>query len=104
MSFLTNKDSASYTRYSYGVTDLQHKGVTTTTSVGSRYDDFLLDLENTPSQEGRVPSYCANRPDTISDIFYDSPGYWWYVMQYNGTFDPFESLGAGYRIFIPDLM
>jgi len=96
-------NSNSYSRYSYGVVHLKHKGTITTTSVGSSYDDFLLSLGAVSSRKGRVPSYCANRPDAISDIFYDSPGYWWYAMQYNSIFDPFESLNAGDHINIPEM-
>lgn len=99
----TEYTSPSYSRYYYGVVNLKHKGTITTTSVGSSYDDFLLSLDSAPSQPGRVPSFCANRPDTIADIFYESPGYWWYAMQYNSFLDPFESLNAGDDIFIPEL-
>ena len=56
-------NSPSYSRYSYGVINLKHKGTITTTSVGSRYDDFLLDLNTVPSRPGRVPPFCAHRPD-----------------------------------------
>lgn len=99
----TDTNSPSYSRYSYGYINLKHKGIITTTSVGSSYDDFLLDMNKIPSRPGRVPPFCANRPDLIGDIFYDSPGYWWYTMQYNALTDPFESLNAGDEIFIPEL-
>jgi len=103
MDIKNNSTNNSYSRYSYGVVSMNHKGIETTTSVGSDYDLFLTRLDSVPSKEGRVPPFCVNRPDNISDIFYDSPGYWWYPMQYNSYFDPFEKLNAGDRIFIPDL-
>ena len=103
MSTQTNNESKSYTRYTYGVNNLEHKQKTTTTSVGSTFDDFLTSLDAVPSNSGRVPSYCNERPDQISDIFYDTPGYWWYLLQYNSYFDPFEDLQRGATIAIPDL-
>jgi len=99
----TNNSSPSYTRYNYGVVNLKHKGVVTTTSVGSVYDDFISALTQVSSRPGVVPTFCENRPDLIGDIFYESPGYWWYAMQYNSLFDPFETLNAGDEIFIPEL-
>lgn len=98
-----NDTSKSYTRYNYGVNYLQHKNRTTSTTVGSEYDTFLENLDGIPGREGRVPSFCKARPDAISDIFYESPGYWWYAMQYNSYFDPFENLTAGASISIPEL-
>jgi|TARA_A100000172_G_scaffold61719_3_gene41095 hypothetical protein len=103
MAIVTNDSSKSYTRYNYGVTYLNHKERTTTTSVGSEYDDFLIRFDGVSSKAGRVPSFCTARPDQISEIFYDSPGYWWYTMQYNSYFDPFENLTAGSTISIPEL-
>ena len=47
---MVNKANASYTRYSYGVNYLNHKGTITTTSVGSEYDNFLLTLNNVESR------------------------------------------------------
>ena len=99
----TENTSKSYTRYNYGVMYLNHKERLTTTSVGSEYDDFLKRLDGVSVKTGRVPSFCKERPDQISDIFYDTPGYWWYTMQYNSYFDPFEDLAAGSTISIPEL-
>ena len=95
--------SSSLSRYSLGVSLLNHKGIITTTSVGSEYDDFLVGLNSISSKRGRVPKFCANRPDNISNIFYNTPGYWWYPMQYNNYFDPFEDLNPGDFIDIPEL-
>lgn len=103
MANIENTNSPSYSRYSYGYVNLKHKGVITTTSVGSEYDDFLLSMNLINGRPGVVPPFCSNRPDLIADIFYDSPGYWWYPMQYNNITDPFESLNRGDDIFIPPL-
>lgn len=102
--FMENKTNSSYTRYSYGVNVLTHKGINTTTSVGSEFDDFLLTLDNADSRQGRVPKFAAYRPDTIARLFYGSPGYWWYPLQFNSYFDPFEALSPGDTINIPELL
>ncbi len=90
-------------RYSYGSVVLNHKDKFVTTSVGSSYDDFLRRNVLNASKKGRVPAFVEHRPDLISNIFYDTPGYWWYIMAYNGITDPFEQLNPGDDIFIPEL-
>ena len=98
-----NDTSKSYTRYNYGVNYLQHKNRTTSTTVGSEYDNFLLTLNNVESRQGKVPKFAAYRPDNIANLFYGSPGYWWYPLQYNSYFDPFEALKPGDYIKIPEM-
>ena len=66
-------------------------------------DDDDDDDEDGKSKKGKVPAMVQQRPDLISNIFYNSPGYWWYIMQYNGITDPFEELKAGQPISIPEL-
>ena len=103
MEIQTNTTNKSYTRYNYGVVYLKHKGREVTTSVGSEYDSLLFQLNSVESRAGRIPPMFKERPDIISDVFYDTPGYWWYPMQFNCYFDPFENLQAGANISIPDL-
>jgi len=98
-----NKDTPSLSRYSYGVTVLKHRNKFVTTSLGSDFDSYLNSMEFTKSRKGKVPAMVQHRPDLISNIFYDTPGYWWYVMQYNGITDPFEQLNPGDDIDIPEL-
>ena len=100
---MANKTNASYTRYSYGVNYLNHKGTITTTSVGSEYDNFLVSLNGLESRQGRVPKFAAYRPDNIANLFYGSPGYWWYALQFNSYFDPFEALKPGDYIKFPEM-
>lgn len=104
MELKDNSDKKSYSRYNYGVISLNHRGKVTTTSVGSSFDEFIMSLGGISNKEGVVPSYVANRPDTISNIFYNTPGYWWYPMQYNSFVDPFETLNPGDKILIPELL
>ena len=102
---MVNKDnSPSYSRYSFGSTVLKHKDKYVTTSLGSvEYEIFLRTLTLKNSRLGTVPHMVEARPDLISNIFYDTPGYWWYVMQYNGITDPFEQLKSGDTLNIPEL-
>lgn len=101
---MENNMNSSYTRYSYGVTVLTHKGIKTTTSVGSEFDDYLMTLDSADSRQGRVPPRAQYRPDIIASLFYNSPGYWWYPLQFNSYFDPFEALKSGNPISIPELL
>lgn len=97
----SNTSKPSYSRYFYGEVALSHKGRITTTSVGSDYDRLISTLPFEKSKVGKVPILFDNRPDMISDVFYDTPGYWWYIMQANGVTDPFEQLNPGDTITIP---
>lgn len=94
----------SLSRYSQGVIGIKHKGVTVTTSVGTLMDDVISTMESSYNYEkGRIPIMHSNRPDLISDIFYDSPSQWWFLMQFNGVTDPFEGFNSGDPILIPKL-
>lgn len=98
-----NENTPSKSRYFFGKVDLKHKGRVTTTSVGSEQDQEVAQLQNKPMKLGTVPNMFDNRPDLISNVFYDTPGYWWYIMQANGITDPFEQLNPGEPINIPNL-
>ena len=92
-------------RYDIGVETPLHKGKVTTTSVGNKdYDSFLLDLGViTEYQVGYVPTGFEHRPDLISEVFYNTPNYWWLLLLYNNISDPFEGLNVGDRILIPKI-
>tara|TARA_R110000796_G_scaffold60666_4_gene140459 strand:+ start:22426 stop:22731 length:306 start_codon:yes stop_codon:yes gene_type:complete len=91
-------------RYHYGVTYIEHKGVKVSTSVGTEMDNAIETMPVDYNYKlGKVPLMFENRPDNISNIFYDSPKHWWLVMQFNGFNDPFEFFGAGEEIRIPEL-
>jgi len=76
---------------------LYHKGKTTSTSVGS-----LAQLTSLGSVEKFIPAGYEHRPDLISNLFFDTPNYWWAVMELNGLSDPFESLNVNDRVMLPD--
>ena len=101
---MANQKSPSYSRYIFGSIVLKHKDKYVTTSLGSLdYEVFLNTLDFKSSHRGKIPPMTDQRPDLISNIFYSTPGYWWYIMQYNGITDPFEELKAGDIINIPEL-
>ena len=95
---MRNNQNGRLSRYSLGVSFIEHKGVTVSTSVGS--DTMPISYKY---KLGKVPLPYENRPDNISDIFYDSPREWWFLMQFNGFNDPFEFFNAGDEIRIPEL-
>lgn len=93
------------TRYTSGEVRIKHKGVISNTNVGdSSYDNLVKDIETKFTyRTGFVPVGYEHRPDLISDLFYDTPSYWWLLMQVNGVSDPFESFNVGDQILIPEL-
>ena len=90
-------------RYDYGVKTIRHKGVDITTSVNSGIETTILDkIPNGISyQTGHCPALAVHRPDTISDIFYNTPSRWWFIQLFNNINDPFEALNGGDRVLIP---
>ena len=101
---MRNNQNGRLSRYSLGVSFIEHKGVTVSTSVGSDMDDKIETMPTDYEYKlGKVPLMFENRPDNIANIFYDSPKYWWLLMQYNGFNDPFEFFNAGEEIKIPVL-
>ena len=91
--------------YSLGKNTFRHKGKLTTTSTGlDRTDNIIANLENLYDYDvGYVPMGYEHRPDLISDIFYNTPEYWWLILLFNNITDPFESLKVGERILIPKI-
>lgn len=100
---MISENRKSLSRYGHGVRALKHKGHNITTSVGSKLDFLTMDIPSIPSKVGRVPAGYAHRPDLISNLFFGTPGYWWYLMLVNGVTDPFEGFNSGDQILIPIL-
>lgn len=101
---MINSQNIKLSRYNYGVTFIKHKGVIVSTSVGTEMDDLIETiLDDHTFKIGNVPLMFENRPDNISNLFYDSPSRWWFLMQFNGFNDPFEYLNSGDEIKIPEL-
>ena len=90
-------------RYEFGVSEIQHKGVTVTTSLESSYENFLEKFNKLPSVTGRIPKLHRNRPDLISELFYGNVYSWWALMEFNNVKDPFEGFNEGNNIKIPKI-
>lgn len=93
------------TRYAVGQVLMEHRGIKTNTSVGHPANDLLVKYMNRiyDFDIGYIPNGYQHRPDAISELFYNSPGYWWLIMLANNVSDPFEQLNVGDRILIPKL-
>lgn len=91
--------------YLYGYETYLHKNVPVTSVVGNKnYDVFVTNLDNKFEYKvGYVPVGYQHRPDLISNLFYDTPGYWWILMQVNNVIDPFDGFNVGDQIRIPIL-
>lgn len=89
-------------RYEQGYSIINHKGVRVTTTLGSEYENFILDFRNNGRfRIGRIPAQHENRPDLISNLFYNTPMNWWAIMEINDINDPFENLNSGDNVKIP---
>ena len=86
-----------------GVIYIRHKGKLIPTTVGCKvYEETYLDYATNYSFDaGWIPVGFEHRPDLISDVLFNSPGYWWLIMQANGITSPFEQLKAGDQVVIP---
>lgn len=92
------------TRYDFGENVITHKGKKITTSLNTNFENLISrELLDGTYQIGSVRPYIVNRPDTISDIFFDTPHLWWYIMVFNNLKDPFESLNPGDILYIPNI-
>lgn len=90
-------------RLNIGNVAVTHRGVLTNTPVGdNNYDSFVSNIDTTFKFEiGFVPPGAAHRPELISNVFYNTPAYWWLLMLVNGVTDPFEGFNEGDQILIP---
>ena len=91
-------------RYSlYGYEIINHKSNPISTSVGNKnWDLFVSNINNRFEYKiGYIPIGYQHRPDLISNLFYDTPGYWWLLMQVNNVIDPFDGFNVGDQIKIP---
>ena len=89
-------------RYDYGVVSVQHKGKTITTSVGSKFDDMVETADDKVYKTSKVLSIHEGRSDSISDVLYDTPEYWWFLQHVNNISDPLQQLTSGTRIKLPN--
>jgi|DEB0MinimDraft_10_1074344.scaffolds.fasta_scaffold02060_5 hypothetical protein len=98
------KNNSNLSRYFYGETNVLHKGVSVKTSLGTPMDDFIANIDSRFNIiNGVIPTEHEHRPDLTSNVFYDSPRFWWLILQVNNINDPFENMSPGDAIKIPDL-
>jgi len=91
-------------RYDFGRNVITHKDKKITTSLNTNFEKLLTTpLRDSEFRIGTVKSYIVHRPDTVSDIFYDTAFLWWYFLVFNNIKDPFEGLNPGEKILIPNL-
>lgn len=101
---MINNTPLTNSRYFYGESTVNHKGVNVKSSVGSDMDDFILKIDSTfDFRYGKIPVQHGNRPDLTSDVFFNTVKWWWLIQQMNGINDPFEEYNAGDIIKIPNL-
>ena len=91
------------TRYNKGVITMDHRGKKVTTSVGTRFDRMVEEADDEVYQRARLKSIHEARPDSMSDIFFDSPDYWWFFQHINNISDPIQQMTNDKRINIPDV-
>jgi len=91
------------TRYSTGEVKYSHKGKMINSFVADpNIDRMVLNSESLYEYTiGYIPAGYEHRPDKISDLFYGTPAYWWFLLLINNIQDSFEGLNVGDRIIIP---
>jgi len=92
-------------QFSLGRETYTHRNINVPSIVGnSAADEFVSKIESNFEYEvGYVPAGFEHRPDLISNVFYNTPNYWWLILLVNNIYDPFEGLTAGAKILIPKL-
>ena len=89
-------------RYSLGYTEISHKGKKVSTNVGTRFDDIVADADNVQYRRSFLQSVHEARPDSLSDVFYDTAENWWYLLHINNIPDPIQGLVPGTMIKLPN--
>jgi len=90
-------------RYDFGVKKFLHKDKITNTSINTEFfDNVEFILGGGSYSIIGLKEYVKHRPDTISDLFYDNPSYWWYLLLYNNINDPFNFMSPGDGLAVPD--
>ena len=93
---------ANSSHYFLGSIKTSHKTKSLVVGAGSTGFDNAED-SIISYQTAYVINGYEHRPDLISDIFYNTPEYWWLILLYNNIDDPFEGLNVGDQIKIPNL-
>ena len=89
--------------YKISNTVVDHRGKTVITSLNSKLDEFMRNLENKEVEVGYIPAGYEQRPDLISNLFYNTVTYDWMILMFNNIKDPFQELNVGDRILLPKI-
>lgn len=89
--------------YKISNTVVNHRGKTVITSLNSKLDEFIRNLENKEVEVGYIPAGYEHRPDLISNLFYNTVTYDWMILMFNNIKDPFQELNVGDRILLPKI-
>lgn len=101
---ITNTQHSYPSRYDYGGKIITHKGVPITTSINTEIEVVISQMPwGIPYEKAYCIPTVAHRPDKISNIFFDTSEFWWYIQLFNNISDPFEGFNAGDRVLIPDI-
>jgi hypothetical protein len=83
--------------------EVTHKGKKIVTSLHSKVTDYLDSLKLGDVEIGFIPAGYENRPDLISNLFYDTVSKDWMIMMLNNIKDPFQDLNVNDRILLPKI-
>tara|TARA_R100000458_G_C8198779_1_gene189972 strand:- start:289 stop:603 length:315 start_codon:yes stop_codon:yes gene_type:complete len=94
--------------YEVGTNTIKHKDKEIETVLNSKeYLAFINDLNERDFRLVKVGRGEEHRPDLLANRYYNSPMYYWVIMETNDITDPYESLNSGDIIkiinFIPYL-
>lgn len=89
---------------SIGSTLFTHKGKQVLSSLNNlTFEEFMASIDTIPFETAVVIPQVVHRPDSISNIFYDTPNFDWLIMLVNNISDPFEGFNVGDVIKVPIL-
>lgn len=89
--------------HSVEYTEVTHKGKKIVTSLHSRVTDYLDNLKLNEVDVGYIPAGYENRPDLISNLFYNTVTKDWVILMFNNIKDPFQELNVNDRILLPKI-
>lgn len=87
-----------------GFENIVHKDKKITiSSTSPDFEKFVKQMRFISFTVGYIPAGYEHRADLISDLFYNTPIYDWFILYYNNIKDPFNELNVGDRILIPNI-
>jgi hypothetical protein len=82
-----------------------HKNKSVATTLNSfKFELFTKNLEDYDYDVGVIPAGYEHRADLISNLFYNTPTFDWFICLANDVYDPFQQLNIGDLIKIPKII